>query len=590
MSAAQLATFAAAMLAALLLAWWPWRGALDTSLGRLAFAARATAILALLLLLLDPGMRAAVARREALVLLDNSVSMHAATGPADSARTLAASLGEVIAFGEAAPGHPGGQSDLGEALAAATGSGRPIEIVTDGEIADVAAIPPDLLAQASVHVLPRRTGPDVAITEARLPARLAAGDTLTAEIDLRASNGWRDSVQVEVRDANRVLLTGRAGFSATADRAVLRLEGRLPSGLDGERWLAVALVGVSDAEPDDDVRWRRLVITPTPGVVVIAARPDWDARFLYSTLSSVVDAPVRGYVQLQRDRWRRMDDLRVVSTNEVTGAARRADLLVVRGDSTAWSGFGRARLFWPGQGVAGDWYLTIAGASPLAGAFAGLDPDSLPPVTAATAVPDGDWVALTAKLARRGSAVPVISGREARGREIVVGIEGLHRWAFGGGEAEQAWRTMMANAAAWLLAAPAIDSAAAEPIRSAVEWGQPLRFRRGIAAGAPTLLPIELRTDSMVIRDTLRFDAEGIAEVVAPPGRYRYRAGDASGTVTVERYASELVPGRVTLPARSAAVTPAPARRSLRELLPLFALAVLGLALEWVIRRRLGMR
>ncbi len=592
MSFAQVGLLGAAIVAALLLAWWPWRGALTSALHRLAFAARATAILAVLLLILDPGVRTAVARRQPLVLLDNSVSMHAATGLTDSARALATTLGEVVPFGEAAPGQPGGRSDIGSALAAAAGSGRPIEVITDGEIADIAAVPADLLAQASVRLLPRGVAPDVAISEARLPSRLAAGDTLTAEIDLRAANGWRDSVRVEVRDGDRVLLAGPAGFAGSSDRAVLRLEGPLPAGLDGERWLTIAIAGVTDAEPRDDQRLRRVVITPSPGVVVIAARADWDARFLYRTLAEVTATPVRGFVQLQPGQWRRMDNLKRVTGAEVLAAARRADLVAVRGDTTPYSGLGRARMFWPGGGTAGDWYLSTATASPLAGAFAGLDPDSLPPVSAASSVPDGDWIALTARLARRGAELPVVSGREAGGRTVVIGVEGLHRWAFGGGEAEQAWRTMVANAAAWLLAAPETGGPAVRPVTPVVEWGEPLRFRyQGSAAPAP--MAIALAGDSATVSDTLRFDADGIAAIVVPPGRYRYRLGGAAndaGTVAVERFADELLPAPVTLGARTAIASPVPARRSLRELLPLFAIAVLGFALEWVVRRRVGMR
>jgi hypothetical protein len=110
---------AAAIVLAAVLAWWPWRGTLDTTLAKVAAAARGVAILALLLLLLDPGIRATVRRSRPLVLLDNSVSMHATGGHADSAATLAASLGEVLHFGEAAPNEPGGRTNLVEPLTAA---------------------------------------------------------------------------------------------------------------------------------------------------------------------------------------------------------------------------------------------------------------------------------------------------------------------------------------------------------------------------------------------------------------------------------------------------------------------------------------
>ncbi|MCA9769624.1 MAG: hypothetical protein KC485_12465, partial [Gemmatimonadetes bacterium] len=91
--------------------------------------------------------------------------------------------------------------------------------------------------------------------------------------------------------------------------------------------------------------------------------------------------------------------------------------------------------------------------------------------------------------------------------------------------------------------------------------------------------------------DTLRFDAEGRASLVLPVGRYRYTLGDGvQGALAVEPYAAELVAHRPSLAARTADVAPAPLRRSLRDLLPLFALVVLGLGTEWILRRRLGLR
>lgn len=590
MTATQVVAVIAAVLAALALAWWPWRGSLETGSARIAVAARFVAILALMLLLLDPGIRATLRRRQPLVLLDNSISMHAAGAAGDSAAALASALGEVMPFGEVAPGLPGGRSALAEPLAAAVSAGRPLVVVTDGEVGDTAAIPADLLAQTGVRLLPRTRGPDVAIVDVRMPGRLSAGDTLTAEIDLRAIEGWSDSVRVEVRDGAQVLLAGRAGFAA--DRAVLRLAGALPDDVAGERWLEVAVAEVDDAEPDDHRRWRRLVVTPSPGVVVVAERPDWDARFLQSTIASVTAVPVRGFVQLRQGVWHRMDNLAPVPAAEVMAAARNADLLAVRGDTTPWRTSGRARLLWPAVTTAGDWYLGAGDISPLAGALAGIDVDSLPPASAASAVAPGDWVALEARLARRGNPIPVIAGRQDNGRTVVFGVDGLHRWAFRGGESEQAWRALVAETASWLLGAPPRDVASAVPVDPVTQRGRPLRFRF-TGDSATGVLPVTFENADTTLVDTLRFDADGMAGVALPVGRYRYRIADepvATEGVAVEPYADELLPAPITLSAREATADPVPVRRSLRDLLPFFALAVLGFGIEWVMRRRLGMR
>lgn len=582
----------AAMLAAAGLAWWSYRGRFAETAGRIAALCRWLAITALLLLLLDPGLVGRVLPLRPLVLLDNSISMHAAGGRAAEAATLAATLGDVQRFGEAAPGEPGGRSALGEPLTGAVAAGRPVMVLTDGEIADAAELPPDLLAQVAVRLLPRPTAPDQALTEIRAPERLAAGDSLVMEVELQRTAEAPDSARVEVRDGATLLLAGTARFGALR-RTRLRLAGPLPAATRGERWLEIRRAGAADHEPGDDLRWWRLTVMPTPGIVVIAAAPDWDARFLYRTLRDVTETAVRGYLQFQPGQWRRMDDLRPVPTAEVQAAARAADLLAVRGDVTPYAASGRARLLWPAAPAAGDWYLAPTTLSPVASAFAGLDPDSLPPASAVQPLPaeaTRGWVGAVAKQARRGVEVPVIGGAEGpAGRTVTIGADGLYRWAFRGGASEQAWRTMLAAASSWLLATPESDGTAARPVAAVTQRGRPVRFR-WTGAGAPTPLAIEL-SGAATRSDSLRFDGTGRAELLLPVGRYAYTLGGGGrGTFAVEPYADELVPAAVAVVAREAQVAPRPARRSLRELLWLFALAVAGFGGEWMTRRRLGMR
>ena len=104
-------------------AWWSWRGRLaDSVTARWAALARAVGLAALLLLLLDPDIATHRTDTRPLVLLDNSVSMHAAGGRAADAARLAGSLGDTATFGELARAEPGGQSDLRDALAGAANS------------------------------------------------------------------------------------------------------------------------------------------------------------------------------------------------------------------------------------------------------------------------------------------------------------------------------------------------------------------------------------------------------------------------------------------------------------------------------------
>ncbi|MES2307100.1 MAG: hypothetical protein V4558_16485 [Gemmatimonadota bacterium] len=574
-------------------AWWSWRDRLDAWPERVAAFARALAIAALVLLLLDPGIAGRVLGRRAIVLLDNSVSMHAAGGHAQTAAALAATLGDTTTFGELAPGEPGAHATLADALTGALAGGRPVVVVTDGEIADTAAIPATTREAISVRVTPRTRGPDIAVVELRAPARLSAGDTLAIEVEAMRTADAPDSVAIEVRNGKSVLLHGTIRF-AGALRGRIRFSGALPAGLSGVQWLEVARAGGADAEPGDDIRWWLLTITPTPGVVVLAATPDWDARFLYRTLREVVEVPVRGYVQLEPGAWRRMDDLRRVAVAEVTAAAKSADLLAVRGVTAPWQTAGRARLLWAPGETSGDWYLGAAGASPVAGAFVGAPIDSLAPASAVTVLdaPTGTgWVGATARLSRRGAEVPVLVGRDGPGgRTAVLGADGLYRWAFRGGVSEQLWRGLIAGTASWLLAAPGVDGARALPVASVTERGRPVRFR-WTGSGAATPIPARLDSDGATLHDTLRFDGSGEATLALPVGHYRYTLdGGGSGAFGVEPFSVELLPAAISLPAHTATVTPTPLPRSLREAWWLFALAALGLVTEWLLRRRFGLR
>lgn len=576
------------------LAWWSYRDRAALPLARAAAGCRAIGAALLLLLLLNPTLSARLLAVRPLILLDHSVSMLAAGGQAAQARGAAAALGDTVAFGELAPGEPGGRSVLGTALPSALASGRPVTVVTDGEIGDAEALPTELLAATTVRLFPRQSGDDVALVAVRGSERIAAGDSLHLTIEARRVGKAPDSTRVEVRDGATVLQAATIRLGATG-RGSVEMVMRLPATSTGLRWLEVRRVGAADAEPGDDLRWWAVRVTPSPGLVVLASAPDWDARFLYRALRDVTEAPVRGYVQLQPGLWRRMDDLRRVPTGEVQAAARAADLLAVRGDIEPWRESARARLLWPVATMAGDWYLAATASSPIAGGFAGGNADSLPPAVAVTplgAEITAAWIGATARLARRGSDIPVIGGRQGKdGRTVTFGADGLFRWGFRGGASEQVWRAVVADAAAWLLATPDSAAAAVRPVALVTQRGRAVRFR-WVGGGAPAPVAITL-TDSARSRvDTLRFDAGGEASMPLPVGRYRYVVADGggSGDLGVEPYTEELVPAPVTLTAREATVAATSTGRGAREWPALFVLIVLAFGAEWLLRRRLGMR
>lgn len=552
-----------------------------------AVAGRAVAWGALALLLLNVSCPGAALPRRPLVLLDASPSMDAAGGRAEEARLLADSLGDVQPFAA---------SRLGPALAAAASSGRPVIVVTDGELADAADLPADLLATAAVRVVERVPAPDLALVRVEGPRRLASGDSLQLRVEVRGFGmAGRRSVQVEVRGAGRALIRREVALDLQGSGQAT-LDGVLTGLPPGDHLLDIVLADANDAEPRTDRRLHLLTLTPTPGVVLVASPGGWESRFLFRTLREVAALPVQGYLRLEPTGWRRMSDLAPVGDGVVQEAVRGADLLVTIGtppDGAARSR-ARGRWDWPdGTPIVGDWYLQAADLSPVANAFVAIPPDSLPPATSLLPVepPAGGWTGLTAQLGRRGASRPAVVGGEGGGRRTVtVGVTGLWRWAFRGGAAEQAYRAWVAGTTTWLLGRADSAGGHAVPVRAVVERGEPVVFRfTGDSTPIPLAITLAGQEGSRI--DTLAFDGEGRARLALLPGLWRYTLeGGGSGVVAVEEYSREYLPAAVTLAARGAMAEPAGSSRSTRDLLWLAGLAILAWCVEWGARRRVGMR
>jgi hypothetical protein len=364
--------------------------------------------------------------------------------------------------------------------------------------------------------------------------------------------------------------------------------------------LRVSLVAAADSEPRTDTRLHFVRVAASPGVVFLASPADWDSRFLYRTLREVAQLPVRGYVRLDGNRWRTMTELRPVSSETVRRAVQRADLLILKGGVGAYADRANARgvLRWPsGEGgetqIPGDWYLSQADASPIAGAFLGQPVDSFPPSTLLTPMQPGpgEWVALYAQLGRRGPQRPAVLGRQAgRVRRVTVAVEGLWRWSFKGGSSEQSYRSFVAATTSWLLGSTDAAEGVTRPIQPVVANGRPLIFE-WLGAGTALAQPIVWSSSAGDIIDTLHFGGDGRATVWLPPGEYRYRlTGGASGVTAVEHYSDEFLPRPVSLETHQGRHTRAGARSNARDWLWLFGLCVLALSGEWLARRRLGLR
>src|SRR6185503_2932585 len=201
-------------------------------------------------------------------------------------------------------------------------------------------------------------------------------------------------------------------------------------------------------------------------------------------------------------------------------------------------------------------------SSPLTVALTGVVWDSLPPATGAAPVAEPrdstGVLALTARLARRGAPRPIVVVEQRNGgRRATVTATGLWRWAFRGGASEQAYRSLVAGLVDWLLAEQGARSREPAVLESLeVPNGLPVMWR-WTGAEDPRALAVTLRSGDSTRVDTLRFDAAGRAQLLLPPGIYRFTlsGGSEQGVVAVETYSDEWRPHAPVLTAQPGEAT-----------------------------------
>lgn len=444
---------------------------------------RAMAWGAVAALLVNPGCRRAGVGAGTTVLLDGSLSMTDATGDArwraakDSARAIAGGRGRIVLFGEAprvwadSLRPTATLSRLLPALREAAAHGGRVAVVTDGALDDGAAVPSDLLRSARIVVIPKPLLPDAGIAGFDLPAALRAGDSATVTVDVVATaTRPGDSVTVELLEKDRVVARARLSVGGGAGGSFRRALAFVPAAPAGEREVrryAVRVSGLaSDAEPRDDRRESLAAVTQAGTIALVTDSPDWDSRWLATTLAATSGVPVQVFVRLggggANGSWRDGRSLAPVSEAAVRSAAARANLLVAHGTDAGIEAVARGARGsvwrWPTRrdGAApGDWYaMPPDSASPVGAALGGVPVESLPPLEAVldARTDAAGWTGLTARLDRRGRERQVVGGFASGGKRVVVlSAVGLWRWASKGGVAAEGYRALVASLTDWLL-------------------------------------------------------------------------------------------------------------------------------------------
>ena len=624
-------------------AFWVYtRAELPVSSGRRLAAIRAVTLVLLLTLIFDPGLPwgDGNASRARWVLLDVSASMSAGDGQAWSraqarARESAADGWTVVTFGDgvspadadrARPdaGHTRLAPALLRAAEAGVGETRVISDLRFDDPVDATSV----LSTTGLRVTFEGVGADVVnagVGSFAVSDQGRRGDPVSAEVELFAE-GVVDSLLLEIREEDRLVLSRVLSPPTAGRRGRVELDLPAPMGEGRQRYTASVRVP-GDGYADDDLAVAYMMAGHDEGaLVLVSLRPDWEARALLQVLGEATGLPARGYLRVGADRFAPMgpavDRRPPVDSATVRRSAADAALLVVHGLDVRTDAWGRSLatrqgriLVWPldasggdlvgvrvGVAQGGEWYpATQVPASPLAGDLAGARLQDLPPLGSLLPLSSREGVTapLLVQLGGVGPGQPALVLKDAgRDRKAVVLATGFWRWSAREGEARDAYRRLWSGVAGWLLASdPRSVAPEVRPDGWVTPRGDAVRWWIPSTLGDSVHLQV-LAADS-VVRDTVVASASTVTTGVLPPGRYTFRATSDSEAVGEGRFdvaarSDEMLPRPEAPEVPAGTVIPQLAgqgdRRPLRTRAWPYLLLLVLLSLEWVGRRRAGLR
>lgn len=541
----------------------------------------------------------------AMVALDASASW---TRGGDTARwrravVVARSLAgdSLILFGDSVravlrpPAHPGDNATRVRPLVErALAAGRPLTLITDGEIDDPGArvaFP----GGSRVNVLAHSSAVDAGVVQLDAPRAVVSGDTLDVRVALRAGARATPAGTLAIAVNGRTLATAAlAPLAARSDRTQTV---RTPfSGATGPAVLSAIVRVPGDVEPRNDTLSVPVDVARAAGAVLASTSPDFDARFLLPVLRGAVALPTRAYFLVAPQQWRQDGSLAPVSERVVRDALRDAPLAIIHGDTSYFGAprsvtTGSLALLVPPVDSTGEWYAVAAPASPLSGALGGIDWDSLPPITTSLRAPVGQWNGLLVARAREFERQPVIAGTASGRRVVIVSASGLWRWQFRGGASADAFAAVWGSIFDWLTAERP-DPRAAFPAEGVVRAGEAIRWRRGSGSDSVVIVRLERRGTTRTDSVRLRFARDATVAESDPlaAGIYDVRVSGGAAVLVVNA-SRELLPRAPSV--TSGAVGGAAelgARPGLREFWWAYLLALALLCTEWILRRMRGLR
>ena len=581
---------------------YQWRG---VSAGKVLLVAvlRALALVLLIALLLDAV--AGVARPVAPIVAldvseswvrgaDSSAWANARRQATSAARDSLFLIGDSVRVGDAPDRPTDAASRLRPLVERALSSGRPLRLFTDGEVDDPDALT-SLPAGSQVVVLDVPGGSDAAVSDIQAPRAVIGNDTAEFRIEVASGRSGAGAATVSLVIGDQRMTSIPLEPLAPFAERTLTARARVPN-VAGASLVRVIVSASGDTEPRNDTLTTVLEVSPAAGAVLVSTSPDLDAREALALLRGALALPTRGFYRVAPGVWRQDGSLAPANEGEIREIVRSAPLVVLHGDTavfgpprTATKG-ALALIAPPAEGSA-DWYAMSAPPSPVSAALSAAAWDSLPPLDVAADVPAGEWVAIETRRGRRFERRNAIVGREAPRRTVVVGASGFWRWRVRGGVGSDAFGALWGGLFDWL-SGGRTDARAAVNADAVVHAGDPIRWRRGsgddsVAAIVLTRRGAPARVDSM----TLRFSSgDNVIESRAlPSGVYDVQAPGGASVLAVNP-SREFYPRRaITSGAvgRGGSLSDAPRLRSMGWV---YAIVIIALCAEWLLRRRIGLR
>lgn len=632
-------------LASLLVAYAFWvylRVDLRVPAARTLAVVRAVTLVLALLLLFDPRLPTDAVgggAGERWVLLDASLSMSATredgTSPWSDALARADALTSegwtVVRFGDERVGTAtdrDGEPDqlasrLAPAVTTAAESGvRAVRVLTDARFEDAVTLR-STLTELPLDVTFESFGHGVVnagIARLHVPDLLLPTAESVAELEVFGDHP-ADSIAVDVFEEGSLVATVNVALPGPGLRSTATVPLPSPSASGRVRYVARLAAG-GDGFPDDDVAVDYANVGfEEGGLVLVSARPDWEPRYLLPVLEDVTGLPTTGYLAAGDNRFVRLGRAAERGPPPDSATVRRsaaeASVLVVHGlgeRSPAWlreltSAPGR-RLVFPtdafGADVAGldvedpssgEWYASPeVPASPIAGALSGVDLQGLPPLNDLMA-PIRDEVGAPIRLRLRGAGPArsaIALDERPSGRVAVALAGGFWRWAMRDSGREP-YRRLWSGVAGWLLRGGSGPVVEARPTSGVVARGDPVVWRM---RGDTSDVRVRVTSADSAVVDTVATGRETVTTPPLPPGSYRYTVQSAgadtigAGRFDVASATLEMLPPGAVPDiggARTGAAS-ATAGRPVRTSPWPYALILILLCVEWVARRRSGLR